>query len=64
MPANVLLIGGSKSPSFLKITLDALEKVLPKVDRVELQGLSHNGSLETGDPERVAKQLKHYFLNY
>jgi len=64
MPAEVLLIGGSKSPSFLKNTHDALEKVLPKVDRVELQGLSHNGSLETGNPERVAKELKHYFLDY
>ena len=33
--AEVLLLGGSKSPSFLKVALDALEKVLPQAKRVE-----------------------------
>jgi len=60
--AEVLLIGGSKSPSFLKNTLDALEKVLPNVKRVELQGLSHSGPLVTGNPKRVAQELKHFFI--
>ena len=59
--AEILLIGGSKSPSFLKNTLDALEEVLPNVKRVELQGLSHSGPLVTGNPKRVAQELKHFF---
>lgn len=59
---EVLLIGGSKSPLFLKNTLDALEEVLPHEKRVELEGLSHTGPLVTGHPERVAQELKHFFL--
>ena len=58
---NILLIGGSKSPQFLKQSLDELEKVLPHVERVELEGLGHNGSLDTGDPEIIAKELKKFF---
>ncbi len=58
---EVLLIGGSKSPYFLKHTLDELEKVLLNVKRVELEGLGHAGSLDSGKPERVAKELKKFF---
>ncbi len=58
---EVLLIGGSKSPYFLKHTLDELEKVLSNVKRVELDGLGHAGSLDSGNPERVAKELKKFF---
>ena len=61
--AEVLLIGGSKSPLFLKNTLDSLEEVLPNAKRVELQGLSHSGPLVSGDPPRVAQELKSFFLN-
>lgn len=60
--AEVLLIGGSKSPYFLKHTLDALNKVLPNVGRVELFGLGHSGPLESGKPERVAQELRIFFL--
>ncbi|MGB9937765.1 MAG: alpha/beta fold hydrolase [Methanobacterium sp.] len=60
--AEVLLIGGSKSPQFLKDVLDALEEVLPHVERVELRELSHSGPLVSGNPERVALELKHFFL--
>ncbi len=38
---QVLLLGGSKSPVFLKAALNALEKVLPHVQRVEFEGLGH-----------------------
>ncbi len=62
VPAEVLLIGGSKSPYFLKHTLDELNKVLPNVDRVELKGLGHAGSLDSGKPERVAQELRKFFL--
>jgi pimeloyl-ACP methyl ester carboxylesterase len=58
---EVLLIGGSKSPYFLKHTLDELNQVLPNVNRVELEGLGHGGSLDSGKPERVAKELKKFF---
>lgn len=59
--AKVLLIGGSESPQFLKNTFDALEETLPWVERVELHGLSHKGPLVTGNPERVAHELKEFF---
>jgi pimeloyl-ACP methyl ester carboxylesterase len=59
--AEVLLIGGSKSPLFLKNTLDTLEETLSNVKRVELQGLSHSGPLVSGNPERVAQELKAFF---
>ena len=61
VPGEVLLIGGSKSPYFLKHTLDELNKVLPNVNRVELEGLGHGGSLDSGKPELVAKELKKFF---
>jgi pimeloyl-ACP methyl ester carboxylesterase len=60
--AEVLLLGGSESPSFLKRTLDALCRVLPNVERVELQGLSHGAALDGGKPERVAQELRRFFL--
>jgi hypothetical protein len=57
-----LLLGGSKSPSFLTRTLDALSRVLPNVERVELQGLLHGAALDGGKPERVAQELRRFFL--
>jgi pimeloyl-ACP methyl ester carboxylesterase len=60
--AHVLLLGGSQSPSFLKRTLDALTTVLPNVERVELQGLGHGAALDGGNPERVAQELRRFFL--
>lgn len=61
VPGEVLLIGGSKSPYFLKHTLDELNKVVPNVKRLELDGLGHGGSLDSGKPELVAKELKKFF---
>jgi len=67
--ADVLLLGGSKSPSFLGASLDALERGLPRPERVELAGLGHaaSGNADdpmTGkgaDPERVARELRRFF---
>jgi len=65
--AEVLLLGGSKSPAFLKNGLDALEKVLPHVKRIEFPGLGHGGSSDTsntnrgGQPELVAQELRRFF---
>ena len=64
LPADVLLLGGSKSPAYLKAALDGLEKVLPDVTRVEFPGLGHEASGNTdrrGQPERVAQELRRFF---
>ena len=63
--AEVLLLGGSKSPAYLKAALDALEKVLPHVTRIEFPGLGHGASGNTdrgGRPERVAQALRRFFV--
>ncbi len=60
--AGVLLMEGSKSPSFLKDTIDALCKVLPHAKRRELFGLDHSAPTNSGKPERVARELRRFFL--
>ena len=62
---EILLLGGSKSPNFLKADLNALEKVLPDAARVEFPGLGHAAAWNydkqrnpDGNPERVAQELK------
>ena len=64
---DVLLLGGSKSPGYLKGALDRLEQVLPHAERVTFAGLDHGGSSDvsqmnrSGDPERVARELRRFF---
>ena len=67
--AEVLLLGGSKSPAFLKGDLDALEKVLPHVTRIEFPGLGHSAAWNYdrqrnpyGKPEQVAQELRQFFV--
>ena len=62
---EVLLLGGSKSPAFLKAAIDALEKALPNVTRVEFPELGHAASWNTdrgGQPEPVAQELRRFFV--
>jgi pimeloyl-ACP methyl ester carboxylesterase len=66
--ADVLLLGGSKSPAYLKNALATLEKVLPNVaGRIEFPGLDHGGSSDVsntnrgGNPELVARELRRFF---
>lgn len=62
--AEVLLLGGSKSPAYLTRAVDALEKVLPDVERVEFPGLGHEASGNAdrrGQPEQVARELRRFF---
>jgi hypothetical protein len=59
--AAVLLMGGSKSQSFLRAALDALEKALPHCRRVEFKGLDHLGPSNDGQPEIVASELRRFF---
>ena len=65
--AEVLLLGGSKSPAWLKVALDALAKTLPNAKRIEFPGLDHGGSSDIsntnrfGQPEIVAPELRQFF---
>lgn len=64
MPIQTLLLGGSKSPAYLKKALDALEQTLPQTRRIEFPGLDHGASGNSdrgGQPERVAQELRRFF---
>ena len=60
MPAQVLLLGGSKSPMFLKTALAALETTLPHVTRRELSGFDHLSATNEGRPEAVAGVMREF----
>jgi pimeloyl-ACP methyl ester carboxylesterase len=57
----VLLLGGSKSPDYLDVALQALAATLPCAERVTLDGLGHDGPEDDGDPARVAHLLREFF---
>ncbi len=59
--AEVLLMGGSKSQTFLRYTLDALGSVMPTAKRSELVGLDHMGPDNRGKPKMVAAELRRFF---
>ncbi|MGH3405791.1 MAG: alpha/beta fold hydrolase [Streptosporangiaceae bacterium] len=68
MPADVLLLGGSKGLPYLKPALDALARTLPRSRRVEFPGLDHGGSSDAsstnpggGQPEVVAREIRDFF---
>jgi pimeloyl-ACP methyl ester carboxylesterase len=61
---RVLLLGGSKSPAYLKAGLDALEKILPESKRIQFPGLGHAASWNKdigGRSEPVAQALRGFF---
>lgn len=61
---ELLLLGGSKSPAYMKAALNALQNILPHVQRIELPGLDHAASWNTdrgGQPEPVARELGRFF---
>jgi pimeloyl-ACP methyl ester carboxylesterase len=60
-PARVLLLGGTKSPAYLRVALGALERTLSHVERVALPGLGHDGPEDDGKPELVARELRRFF---
>jgi deazaflavin-dependent oxidoreductase (nitroreductase family) len=63
--AEVLLLGGSRSPAYLKTSLDVLERTLPSATRIELPGLDHAASWNSdrgGRPYRVAQELHRFFV--
>jgi hypothetical protein len=62
--AEMLLLGGTKSPTYLKNALAALETILPKVRRDQSEGLNHSGTWNSdqgGNPELVAQSLRRFF---
>jgi pimeloyl-ACP methyl ester carboxylesterase len=61
MRKDVLLMGGQKSPAFLREILDALEETLPLVRRVEFRGVGHVAPIDRDDPERVGEELRRFF---
>jgi pimeloyl-ACP methyl ester carboxylesterase len=61
LAARVLLLGGTKSPMFLRVALDGLEHTLPHVERVTLTGLGHDGPEDDGSPKLVAENLRRFF---
>jgi pimeloyl-ACP methyl ester carboxylesterase len=61
--ARVLLLGGEKSAPYLRRALDALGRVLPGAERVELRGIGHLAADNGGAPERVAAKLAAFFAS-
>ncbi|KAB2379238.1 alpha/beta fold hydrolase [Actinomadura montaniterrae] len=61
LQAQVLLMGGSKSPAYFTTALDELTAVLPHSGRVTLNGLGHSGPENDEDPTAVAAQLRTFF---
>ncbi|MBN6056873.1 alpha/beta fold hydrolase, partial [Nonomuraea sp. RK-328] len=61
--AEVLLLGGTRSPAYLKRALTTLEGVLPHARRVVLQGVGHEATgnaARGGKPERVAREIERF----
>ncbi|WP_327581084.1 alpha/beta hydrolase [Nonomuraea sp. NBC_00507] len=61
--AEVLLLGGTKSPAYLRSALTALQRVLPRARRVDLAGLGHSATSNAamrGNPERVAEEIRRF----
>jgi pimeloyl-ACP methyl ester carboxylesterase len=57
----VLLMGGSKSQSFLKIVLDQLQAAIPNATRITFPKQGHLASDNSGDPQKVADELIRFF---
>lgn len=65
MPVEILLLGGSKSPNYLKESIRDMKKVLPRAKCIEFSGLNHLGAGNAdqgGKPERVAQELRRFFV--
>lgn len=60
---EVLLLGGSNSPTYLKDALSSLQNILPHARRIELEGLDHSGpwnSDRQGQPRKVAEAMREF----
>jgi pimeloyl-ACP methyl ester carboxylesterase len=62
--ADLLLVGGTKSPIYLQTSVETLSKVFPRARRVTLKGLGHEASgnvNQWGKPQQVAQELRRFF---
>lgn len=65
LPAEVLLLSGSKSPGYFRVTLDALKGILPRARHIELCGLDHGGACNAdtgGKPMLVAAEIRAFLI--
>jgi pimeloyl-ACP methyl ester carboxylesterase len=60
IPAETLLLGGSRSPAYLRDVLPVLVKVIPQARVMELPGLDHNAP-DQKEPEVVAAEIQNFF---
>ena len=60
MSAEVLLLGGEKSPAYLREALVVLSQALPHIKRIQYPDLDHSGPNLIA-PERVSKDLRAFF---
>lgn len=58
LKTTTALLGGSRSPRYLKDALEILKSLLPHAVKTELRGADHNSSTER--PERVVPALKSF----
>ncbi len=61
--AEVLLLGGARSPAYLQAALDALQRVLPRAERTAFTELGHSASGnrdQRGNPDVVAGRLRDF----
>ncbi|GLY89600.1 alpha/beta fold hydrolase [Actinoallomurus iriomotensis] len=61
VPASVLLLGGARSPAYLRAALSRLAAVLPHARSVTFPRLDHSGPTNDGDPLAVADALRDFF---
>ncbi|TLS49319.1 alpha/beta hydrolase [Paenibacillus antri] len=65
MGTDFLLMGGDRSPAYMKDALHKLEKLLPGAQRIEFTKLGHEGAgnrSRRGQPDRIARELRNFFL--
>jgi pimeloyl-ACP methyl ester carboxylesterase len=61
---DLMLLGGSRSPAYLRRALDRLDRTLSGSRRVELPGLDHSATWDTnlrGNPRPVADAVRSFF---
>ncbi len=64
--AEVLLMGGSDSPAYLKSALTRLKTLLAGANRIEFEKVGHGASGNAnrgGKPKLVAQELRRFFLD-
>jgi len=59
--ADVLLLGGSKSQKYLKLTLDQLQALIPHAKLVVFEKLGHLAADNSESPQKIANELLNFF---